>query len=98
MNKENSGLLIGLIATIVTSIVVSVAICTVDHVLTTSGYENELVIKYHNPSKEYDRQMVLDMVNSSQVFTNFTVKEIKMDRHWIEYRMTNPKGINRRNN
>lgn len=98
MNKENTDFFAGLTLGIVASIIVSVAVWSVYYKSTTYGYENKLVIKYHSPGKEYDRQMVLDMVNSSQVWTNFVVKEIKMDRHWIEYHMMNPENSNHVNN
>lgn len=91
MNKENADFLAGLILGIVTSIIVSSAVGITYYISTTSGYENKLVIKYHNPHQEYDREMVRNMVNDSQVWTNFVVREMKMGKHEIEYRMSNPK-------
>lgn len=55
------------------------------------GYENKLIVKYHNPNREYDREMVRKMIDESQIWTNFVEKSIKMDKYRIEYRMTNPR-------
>lgn len=54
------------------------------------GYEDKMVIEYHCPGKDYERQLFLDMVNGSGIQTNFTNKSFSMDKHTIKLRMTNP--------
>ena len=90
MDKENqdffAGMLVGILIACATLLVAGIIKWNVE----TSGYENKLVIKYHSPNKEYDREMVRNMVNASGIQTNFTNKTFSMDKYWIEYRMTNP--------
>lgn len=62
-----------------------------------SGYENKLVIKYHNPHTKYDREMVQKMVDVSGISTNFLNKEEEMSPWRMEWRFTNPTG-NKHNN
>ena len=90
MNKENTDFFAGVLVGITIACAILAFVGIVKWKIETTGYENKLVIKYHNPNKEYDRQMVMDMVNDSQVWTNFVVKKMKMDKHEIEYIMTNP--------
>ena len=90
MDKANSDFLSGLLVGIVISAAIAAGIGIMCWVNDNKGFENKLVVKYQNPNKEYDREMVLNMINDSQVWTNFVVKEIKMDKHGIEYHMTNP--------
>lgn len=61
------------------------------------GYENKLVIRYHNPCTKYDREMVEKMLEVSGVSTNFINKEIELSPWRMEWRFTNPTG-NKRNN
>lgn len=90
MNKENQDFCAGVLVGIIISCVIIAIAGVIKWDRENSGYENKLVIKYHNPSQEYDREMVRNMVNDSQVWTNFVIKEMKMDKHRIEYIMTNP--------
>lgn len=91
MNKENkdfcAGMLVGLLIACAIALCVGIFKWTSEN----EGYENKLIIKYHNPNKEYDREMVQKMVNDTQVWTNFVVREMKMGKDMIEYRMTNPR-------
>ena len=98
MNRENQDFCAGILVGILISCAILAVVGIYKHACETTGYENKLVIKYHNPSKEYDWEMVRNMVNDSQVWTNFVVKAMKMDKHGIEYRMMNPKNSNRGNN
>ena len=98
MNKENQDFCAGILIGILISCTIVTIVGIVQHACETTGYENKLVIKYHNPTQEYDREMVRNMVNDSQVWTNFVVREMKMGKHEIEYRMSNPKDSNRGNN
>lgn len=91
MNKENQDFCAGILVGILISCAILFLAGIVGHVCETTGYRNKLVIKYHNPDQEYDREMVRNMVNDSQVWTNFVVSETKMGKHEIEYRMSNPK-------
>ena len=56
-----------------------------------SGYSDKLVVEYHCPDKEYERKLARDMVNNSNVQTNFVNKDVTMGKHFIKYRLTNPK-------
>ena len=93
MDKANSDFLGGLLTGVIISAAVAVFIGIMCWINDNVGFENKLVIKYYNPTKEYDREMVQNMVNDSQVYTNFAIKEMKMDKYWIEYKMYNPSGI-----
>ena len=90
MNKENQDFCAGVLVGILVSCVIMASVGIIKYNVENSGYENKLVIKYHNPTQEYDREMVRNMVNASGIQTNFTVKEMKMGKHEIEYRLTNP--------
>ena len=90
MNKENEDFCAGVLVGIIIACVITAIVGVIRWSAENSGYENKLVIKYHSPNKEYDREMVRNMVNNSQVWTNFTNKTFSMDKYWIEYRMTNP--------
>jgi hypothetical protein len=57
-----------------------------------SGYKDKMVIEYHCPDKEYERHLILDMVNGSGIQTNFVNKEVTMGKYYIKYRLTNPKN------
>ena len=74
MNKENRDFFIGILVGVLIS-------CTI---LTLVG-----VIKRSAENSGYEREMVQKMVNDSQVGTNFVCMEMKMNKHWIEYHMTN---------
>lgn len=54
------------------------------------GYQDKMVIEYHNPSKPYERKLINDLVNASGIQTNFVNKEVSMDKWRITYRLTNP--------
>lgn len=58
----------------------------------TTGYENKLVIQYHNPYTKYDREMVEKMLDVSGVSTNFINKEIELSPWRMELRFANPTG------
>ena len=90
MNKENSDFCWGVFTGVIISTIVGVFIAIMCWVNANKGFENKLVIQYYNPNKEYDREMVRNMVNASGIQTNFTNKTFSMDKYWIEYRMTNP--------
>lgn len=90
MNQENQDFRAGVIVGIIISCAILALVGVIKWHVENSGYENKLVIKYHSPNKEYDREMVRNMVNASGIQTNFTNKTFSMDKHGIEYRMTNP--------
>ena len=54
-----------------------------------SGWDNKMVIEYRS-HKEFDRGIVRDLVNKSEITTNFVNREIIMDKHYIRYVLTNP--------
>ena len=90
MNKENQDFCAGMLVGLLFACVIVLCAGVIKYNMENSGYENKLIIKYHSPHKEYDREMVRNMVNASGIQTNFTNKIFSMDKHWIEYRMTNP--------
>ena len=90
MSKGNLDFCAGVLVGILMSFAMVTCIEIAKYEYETTGYENKLVIKYYNPNKEYDREMVRNMVNDSQVCTNFVFKEMKMERYGIEYIMMNP--------
>ena len=53
------------------------------------GWDNKMVIEYRS-QKEFDRDIVRDLVNKSEITTNFVNREIIMDKHYIKYVLTNP--------
>ena len=59
-----------------------------------SGYSDKLVISYHCPEKEYERQLFRDILKATNVQTNFVNQEMSMDKHKIHIRLTNPKKDN----
>ena len=95
MNKENQDFCAGILIGILISCTIVTIVGVVQHACETTGYENKLIIKYHNPNQEYDREMVRKMVNDSQVWTNFACREMKMDKWRIEWRMSNPQNYQR---
>ena len=62
----------------------------ISSVTDNSGYKDKLVIEYHCPDKEYNRELVYDMMMSSGIQTNFLNKECSMDKYRIQYKLTNP--------
>lgn len=90
MNQENQDFCAGILVGIIISCAILAIFGVIRWSAENSGYENKLIIKYHNPTKEYDREMVRNMVNGSGIQTNFTNKIFSMDKYCIEYRMTNP--------
>lgn len=54
-----------------------------------SGWDNKMVIEYRS-LKEFDRGIFKDMVEKSEIMTNFVNCEITMDKHFIRYVLTNP--------
>lgn len=95
MNEDIKNFVKGVAAGAVSMLVVVLIFSVFSLACENSGYENKLVIQYHNPNREYDREMVRKMVNDSQVWTNFVCSEMKMDKWRIEWRMTNPKNYQR---
>lgn len=90
MNNENQNFCVGILFGLLFASVIVLCAGVINWKLENTGYENKLIIKYHNPTQECDREMVRNMVNESGIQTNFVEKSIKMGKHWIEYHMTNP--------
>ena len=97
MDKENSSFFagIGLGAVMVLGLFAIIGIIIWHN--ENEGYENKLVIQYHNPYTKYDREMVEKMLEVSGVSTNFINKEIELSPWRMEWRFTNPTG-NKHNN
>ena len=87
----DSDFVCGFLCGILVMIVVTTIILTCKYSAETNGYKDKMVIEYHCPDKEYERQLFLDMVNGSGIQTNFVNKEVTMDKHTIRFRLTNPK-------
>ena len=54
-----------------------------------SGWDNKMVIEYRS-LKKFDHDLVRDLVNKSEIVTNFINREITMGEHYIKYVLTNP--------
>ena len=54
-----------------------------------SGWDNKMTIEYRS-QKEFDRDLIRNLVNKSEITTNFVNREIIMDKHFIRYVLTNP--------
>ena len=65
--------------------------CVVMEAKEKGGYKDKMVISYHCPEREYDRQIISQVMNDSGVFTNFINRECTMDKYSVKYRLTNPK-------
>ena len=92
MDKENASFFAGLGLGAVIVLSLFAIIGTFIWQGETSGYENKLIIKYHNPYTKYDREMVENMLEVSGVSTNFINKEIELSPWRMEWRFTNPTG------
>ena len=90
MDKANSDFLSGLLVGIVISAAIAASIGIMCWVNDNKGFENKLVIQYHNPHKEYDRSLVLDMIDNSGIQTNFINKETSMTPWMMKWELSNP--------
>lgn len=82
---------IGFFTATLTWLIIIGGLCWLNKVNEESGYTDKMVISYHCPDKEYERQRFRDVVYSTGIQTNFVNQETRMDKHWIRIRMTNPK-------
>ena len=87
---------IGFFTSTLTWFIIIGGLCCVNKVNEESGYTDKMIISYHCPDKEYERQLFRDVVYGTGIQTNFVDQETKMDKHWIRIRMTNPKKDNGR--
>ena len=53
------------------------------------GWDNKMTIEYRS-HKEYDRDLIRDLVNKSEIMTNFKNRVTIMDKYYIKYVLTNP--------
>ena len=88
--KENKDFLCGVFTGILMSVMFWAIISIMSWCHENSGYRNKLIIQYHSPCQEYDRKMILDLVNNSGITTNFINKTHSMSPYRTEWRMTNP--------
>lgn len=82
---------IGFLTATLTWFILIVGMCWFHKVQEESSYTDKMVISYHCPDKEYERQRFREVVYGTGIQTNFTNLETRMDKHWIRIRMTNPK-------
>lgn len=87
MNGEFIG---GFIAGVGLMVLITVITLVVRQSNEYGGYQDKMVIEYHNPSKPYERKLINDLVNASGIQTNFVNKEVTMDKWRITYVLTNP--------
>lgn len=80
------GFVSGIFATLVTLLLIGVI-----HLAATHDYKDRLTIEYNNTENEYERKLVLDMVNSSNIQTNFINKDYHYGKYTVKYVLTNPK-------
>ena len=98
MNEDIKDFVKGLVTGVISMLVVMLIFSVFSFVCENSGYENKLVIKYHNPHKAYDRQMITDLVEKSQIRREFVNGEVELYKWGVEYIMTNPLNPNGKNN
>lgn len=98
MNEDIKIFVKGMATGVISILVVMLIFWAFRTVWENSGYENKLVIKYHNPHRAYDRQMITDLVEKSQIRREFVDGEVKLDKWGVEYIMTNPLNHNGKNN
>ena len=82
---------IGVLTATLTWFILILGMCWLHKVQEESGYTDKMVISYHCPDKEYERQRFREVVYGTGIQTNFVNLETSMDKHWIRIRMTNPK-------
>ena len=82
---------IGFVTATLTWFIIIGGMCWLHKVQEESGYTDKMVISYHCPDKEYERQRFREVVYGTGIQTNFVNLETSMDKHWIRIRMTNPK-------
>lgn len=82
----NYGLIIGIIATVVGMNLFSFLCEDVER----KAYSDRLVIRYYNKMNEYDNSIVVDMIKSSGIQTNFSNREFSIGAHDVVYRLSNP--------
>lgn len=80
------GFVSGICATLVASFFIGAVRFAADH-----DYKDRLTIEYENNENEYERKLVLDMVNSSNIQTNFLNKDYHYGKYTVKYVLTNPK-------
>ena len=80
----------GIITGMVIMLILSIGILSIRESSENSGYKDKMILSYHCPGKQYERQLFNDLVERSGVLTNFVNKEVTMDAHRIRYRLTNP--------
>ena len=54
-------------------------------------FKDRLTIEYNNNENEYERNLFLDMVESSNIQTNFLHKDYHYGKYTVKYVLTNPK-------
>lgn len=82
---------IGFLTATLTWFIIIGGMCWFHKVQEESGYTDKMVISYHCPDKEYERQRFREVVYGTGIQTNFVNLETSMDKNWIRIRMTNPK-------
>ena len=80
------GFVSGICATLVVSLLIGVA-----RLIADNDYKDRLTIEYNNNENEYERKLVLDMVNSSNIQTNFMNKDYHYGKYTVKYVLTNPR-------
>ena len=91
MDMDNESFLGGLIVGAIVSTAIWIGCIVIRSDAEVSGYKDKMILEYHCPGKQYERQLFNDLVEISNIQTNFVNKEITMDAHMIKYRLTNPK-------
>lgn len=97
MNKANSDFLGGLFTGLIITAVVATIIGRLCWINDNEGFENKLVIQYHNPHKKYDRSLILDMIDNSGITTNFINKKMTMTTWTMKLELSNPNNIHMTN-
>ena len=80
----------GIMTGMVITLALGIVIMSTSESQENSGYKDKMILSYHCPGKQYERQLFNDLVERSGIQTNFVNKEVTMDAHRIRYRLTNP--------
>ena len=91
MTKEEEGyLMLGILVGSLAALLIYAISVTLYWTSECCGYRDKMVIEYHCPIKEYERDLFRHVVEASGVTTNFSNRVYTMDKHGIKIRLTNP--------
>ena len=90
MDMDNESFLGGLIVGAIVSTAIGIGCIVIRSDAEVSGYKDKMILEYHCPGKEYERKLFRQLLEVSNVETNFIDRQYSMDKHRVELRLTNP--------